>query len=81
MKITDLTVKRFAERVDGKDVPDGREVQTVTVHTDEGVTGMGYVSLRSAGVDIEVSIEGETFHGLLLWDGAPVTVVVVLAWS
>ena len=50
MKITDLTVKRFAERVDGKDIPGAREVQTVTVHTDEGVTGMGYVSLRSAGV-------------------------------
>jgi L-rhamnonate dehydratase len=50
MKITDVTVKRYAERVDGKDVPDAREVQTVTVHTDEGVSGMGYVALRSAGI-------------------------------
>src|SRR5436305_3237011 len=70
MKITDLTVKRFAERVDGRDVADGREVQTVTVHTDQGVAGMGYVSLRGAGIgpsgDIHAAFLRRNLKGLIL---------------
>ena len=35
--------------------------------------------VRGAGVDIEIEIDGERYHGLLLWDGQPSADVVVRA--
>jgi L-alanine-DL-glutamate epimerase-like enolase superfamily enzyme len=48
MKITEVTVRRYAEEHDHAGEPAGREVLTVTVHTDAGITGMGFVSQMSS---------------------------------
>jgi L-alanine-DL-glutamate epimerase-like enolase superfamily enzyme len=50
MRITDVTVKRYAEAQDPAAIPAGREVLTVTVHTDDGITGLGFVSQMGSRV-------------------------------
>jgi D-arabinonate dehydratase len=55
MKITELKVRRYAQRPGG-------EIQTVTLETDEGVSGLGFV----AAVDTRgASRSGELIAGLL----------------
>lgn len=50
MKFTDVTVKRYsASREPGAYAGD---MQVVEVHTDAGLTGMGFVSVASAISDI-----------------------------
>lgn len=46
MKITDVTVKRYSASREPRTDPGG--IQIVEVHTDAGVTGMGFVSAGSA---------------------------------
>jgi L-alanine-DL-glutamate epimerase-like enolase superfamily enzyme len=54
MKITDVTVKRYrASRESGADAGG---IQIVEVHTDAGVSGMGFVSAGGATTDIVASL-------------------------
>jgi L-rhamnonate dehydratase len=46
VKITDVTVKRYSA---SRERPDATGIQIVEVHTDGGVTGMGFVSAASGG--------------------------------
>ena len=43
MKITDLKVKRFDVKLSVPDLAVGRETLVVEVHTDEGVSGTGFL--------------------------------------
>ena len=44
MKITDVTVKRYGQMREVADFAVGSEILMVEVHTDEGVTGLGFTS-------------------------------------
>ena len=50
MKITDVTVKRYRASRDPRAY--GGDIQIVEVHTDAGVTGMGFVSTAAAAGDL-----------------------------
>jgi L-alanine-DL-glutamate epimerase-like enolase superfamily enzyme len=54
VKITDVTVKRYSASRDPRSDPGG--IQIVEVHTDGGVTGMGFVSAGSASSDIVATL-------------------------
>jgi L-alanine-DL-glutamate epimerase-like enolase superfamily enzyme len=54
MKITDVTVKRYSASRESRTDPGG--IQIVEVHTDAGVTGMGFVSAGSATSDIVATL-------------------------
>jgi L-alanine-DL-glutamate epimerase-like enolase superfamily enzyme len=54
MKITDVTVKRYSASREPRTDPGG--IQIVEVHTDAGVTGMGFVSAGSATSDIVATL-------------------------
>jgi D-arabinonate dehydratase len=44
MRITDLTVKRYADHQPVADLAAGREVVVAWIHTDQGVTGLGFTN-------------------------------------
>jgi L-alanine-DL-glutamate epimerase-like enolase superfamily enzyme len=54
VKITDVTVKRYSASREPRTDPGG--IQIVEVHTDAGVTGMGFVSAGSATSDIVATL-------------------------
>jgi L-alanine-DL-glutamate epimerase-like enolase superfamily enzyme len=54
MKITDVTVKRYSASREPRTDPGG--IQIVEVHTDAGVSGMGFVSAGSATSDIVATL-------------------------
>jgi L-alanine-DL-glutamate epimerase-like enolase superfamily enzyme len=54
MKITDVTVKRYSASPTPRTDPGG--IQIVEVHTDTGVTGMGFVSAGSSTSDIVATL-------------------------
>ncbi|MGH7311278.1 MAG: hypothetical protein ACREK6_21560, partial [Candidatus Rokuibacteriota bacterium] len=54
MEITNLTVKRYSASREPRTDPGG--IQIVEVHTDAGVTGMGFVSAPSATSDIVATL-------------------------
>jgi L-alanine-DL-glutamate epimerase-like enolase superfamily enzyme len=62
VKITDVTVKRYsAARERGTRAPDrSGGIQIVEVHTDVGVTGMGFASAGSATSDIVATLVRRT---------------------
>jgi L-rhamnonate dehydratase len=54
VKITDVTVKRYSASREPRTDPGG--IQIVEVHTDAGVSGMGFVSVGSATSDIVATL-------------------------
>jgi L-alanine-DL-glutamate epimerase-like enolase superfamily enzyme len=54
VKITDVTVKRYSASREPRTDPGG--IQIVEVHTDAGVSGMGFVSAGSATSDIVATL-------------------------
>ena len=54
MKIMDVTVKRYSASRQPRTDPGG--IQIVEVHTDSGVTGMGFVSAGSATSDLVATL-------------------------
>ncbi len=58
MKITDVTVKRYSGAREPRTDPGG--IQIVEVHTDVGVTGMGFASAGSATSDIVATLVRRT---------------------
>jgi L-alanine-DL-glutamate epimerase-like enolase superfamily enzyme len=54
VKITDVTVKRYSASRQPRTDPGG--IQIVEVHTDSGVTGMGFVSAGSATSDLVATL-------------------------
>jgi L-alanine-DL-glutamate epimerase-like enolase superfamily enzyme len=54
VKITDVTVKRYSASREPRTDPGG--IQIVVVHTDAGVSGMGFVSAGSATSDIVATL-------------------------
>src|ERR1700716_4285097 len=44
MRITDLEVKRYADHQPVAELAAGREVVVVSVHTEQGVTGLGFTN-------------------------------------
>jgi L-rhamnonate dehydratase len=61
VKITDLTVTRYAQSRSTDGGPSGPEIQIVEVQTDEGITGTGFLTASNA----EVSPTSELLAGLL----------------
>lgn len=61
MKITDLRVRRFAQQREVEGARVGAEIQTVELHTDEGLTGMGFVTANNS----RLSPMGDLVAGLL----------------
>ena len=64
MKITDVTVKRYSASRDPR--TDAAGIQIVEVHTDAGVTGMGFVSAGSATSDIVATLLRRNLKAVLL---------------
>ena len=64
MKITDVTVKRYSASRDPR--ADVAGIQIVEVHTDAGVTGIGFVSAGSASSDIVAMLLRRNLKGVLL---------------
>ena len=54
MKITDLSVKRYRASRDGGGY--GGSIQVVRVHTDDGPTGIGFVSTAEASSDVVATL-------------------------
>ena len=50
MQITDLTVTRYAQSRTAEGAPSGPEIQIVEVHTDEGLTGAGFLTASNSQV-------------------------------
>lgn len=48
MKITDLTVTRYAQYRSESGAPSGPEIQIVEVHTDDGLSGTGFLTASNA---------------------------------
>ena len=64
MKITDVTVKRYSASRDPR--ADAAGIQIVEVHTDAGVTGMGFVSAGSANSDLVAMLVRRNLKAVLL---------------
>jgi L-alanine-DL-glutamate epimerase-like enolase superfamily enzyme len=64
VKITDVTVKRYSASREPR--ADAAGIQIVEVHTDAGVTGMGFVSAGSASSDIVAMLVRRNLKAVLL---------------
>ena len=64
MKITDVTVKRYSASRDAR--ADAAGIQIVEVHTDAGVTGMGFVSAGGASSDIVATLVRRNLKAVLV---------------
>jgi L-alanine-DL-glutamate epimerase-like enolase superfamily enzyme len=61
LKITDVTVTRYAQSRQANGLPAGPEIQIVEVDTDEGLRGMGFLTASNS----QVSPTSELLAGLL----------------
>jgi D-arabinonate dehydratase len=62
MKITNLTVDRYAQSRTAEGAASGPEIQIVEVHTDEGVTGTGFLTASNSQVSPSAELLAEVLR-------------------
>ncbi|RPJ19217.1 MAG: mandelate racemase/muconate lactonizing enzyme family protein, partial [Planctomycetaceae bacterium] len=70
MKITDVTVARYRESGQAQA---GADIQIVDVHTDEGVTGRGFVSTATIVSDVVAMLLRRNLKNVLVGENPLLT--------
>jgi L-rhamnonate dehydratase len=71
VKITDVTVRRYSVSRDPRDYMG--DIQIVAVHTDAGVSGMGFVTAGRATSDIAATLVRRALRGAVLGENPLLT--------